>query len=361
MSVYKRGDRWYYYIKIKGVRYRGSIPEARTKYKAQEAERKIRDEIFEGRYGKAQSRKALKEFFEEIYLPWAKANKRSWKSDESRIKPILAHFGGKNLTDISPFLVEKYKITRSKSVTKYGSTRTVAAVNRELALLSRIFTMAIRDRHASKNPVAEVGLFKGEAGRTRYLLPEEEAQLLAVAANHKQLRLVILIALHTGMRRGEILKLKRKDVDFYRGEIHVTQTKTDEDRTVPMNDTLRLELTSHIASLESEYLFANLKTGKPIASIQRAFEAARLDAGLEDFRFHDLRHTAATRMAEAGVDPFTIAAILGHRDVKTTARYAHATMMAKRRAVTALEGQLVESGPQIGHKAAGAGRLALAK
>jgi integrase len=351
----------HYYIKIKGVRYRGSIPEARTKYKAQEAERKIRDEIFEGRYGKAQSRKTLKEFFEETYLPWAKTNKRSWKSDESRIKPILAQFGGKKLTDITSFLVEKYKITRSKTLTRGGTTRAKATINRELALLSRLFTLAIRNKCASKNPVAEVGLFKGLTSRTRYLLPEEEASLIGAVAGHTHLRLVILIALHTGMRRGEILKLKKKDVDFYRGEIHVTQTKTDEDRTVPMNDTLRLELSSHIASHESEYLFMNPQTGKPVVSIQRAFEAARLEAGLEDFRFHDLRHTAATRMAEAGVDVFTISAILGHKDIKTTARYAHSTAMAKRRAVAALEGQNRESGPQIGHTSGREQRLALAK
>lgn len=128
-----------------------------------------------------------------------------------------------------------------------------------------------------------------------------------------------------------------------------------------MNETLRLELLSHCAGLTSERLFANAKTGKPVVSIQRAFEAARLEAGLEDFRFHDLRHTAATRMAEAGVDVFTIAAILGHKDIKTTARYAHATIMAKRRAVAVLESQFVETGPQIGHREDVRGRLALAK
>lgn len=247
------------------------------------------------------------------------------------------------------------------SVALRGSIRTKAAVNRELALLSRIFTLPISNRLVNSNTVSEVEHLKGEVRRTRYLLPEEEVRLMAAVASHARLRLVVLIALHTGMRRGEILKLKRKDVDFYRGEILVKETKIDEDRAVPMNETIRLELLSHCAGLTSEYVFGSPKTGKPFSSIQRAFEATRRLAGLEDFRFHDLRHTAATRMAESGVDPFTIAAILGHRNTRTTARYAHATIVAKRRAVEALEGRSRESGPQIGHIEDVRGRLALAK
>jgi integrase len=351
MSVYKRGDRWYYYIKIKGVRYRGSIPEARTKYKAQEAERKIRDEIFEGRYGKAQSNKTLKEFAVEVYLPWAKANKRSWKNDNSRIKPILAQFGSKKLVDITPFHVEKYKIIRSKTTTKRGTTRAKATVNRELELLSRIFTLAISNRLVRTNPVSEVEHLKGEVRRTRYLLPEEEEKLMTqLTGKRSHLRLIILIALHTGMRRGEILRLKKSDLDFHRGEILVTETKIDEDRTVPMNETLRLELQSHCAYLKSDYLFVNPKTGKPMGDIKNAFTGACKDAEIKGLRFHDLRHTASTRMGEAGIDPFTIAEIMGHKDIKTTASYTHATREAKRRAVAALEGAARKSGPQMGHK-----------
>jgi integrase len=351
MSVYKRGDRWYYYIKIKGVRYRGSIPEARTKYKAQEAERRIRDEIFEGRYGKAQSNKTLKEFVEEVYRPWAKENKRSWKSDESRLKPILAYFGSKKMLDINPFLVEKYKVTRSKVVTVRGKERSRASVNRELELLSRIYSLAISNREVRNNPVSEVDHYKGEVRRSRYLLPDEEERLMEqFTGKRAHLRLIVLVALHTGMRLGEILKLRRRELDFHRGEILVTRTKTDEDRRVPMNDSLYQELVSHCAELASEYVFANPETERPLVCIKRAFEKALEDASIEDFRFHDLRHTAATRMGEAGIDPFTIAAILGHKSIAMTASYTHATQQAKRRAVAALENAGVESGPQMGHR-----------
>ena len=351
MSVSKRGSVWYYYIKIKGVRYRGSIPEARTKYLAQEAERKIRNEIFEGRYGAAQSNKTLGEFVEEIYLPWAKANKRSWRNDVSRLKPILAYFGGRKLIDINPFTVEKYKIDRSKTITIRGAQRSKATVNRELELLSRIYTLAISNRVARINPVSEVDHLKGEIRRTRYLLPDEETRLMGqFTGKRSHLRLIVMLALQTGMRRGEILRLRKSDLDFHRGEILVTQTKIDEDRRIPMNETIRLELSAHCAGLDSEYLFMNPKTGRAITDIKKAFVSACQDAKIQGLRFHDLRHTAATRMGEAGIDPFTIASIMGHKDIKTTATYTHATREAKRRAVSALEVANRESGPQIGHK-----------
>src|SRR4051812_45253579 len=135
MSVYKRGNRWYYYIKINGVRRRGAIPEARTKYQAEQAETRIRNEIFEGRFGVRQTSKTLKGFVEETFLPWAKENKRSWRNDVSRAKPILAFFGKRRMVDISPFLVEKYKSERGKSKTRRGDVRAKATVNRELQLL----------------------------------------------------------------------------------------------------------------------------------------------------------------------------------------------------------------------------------
>lgn len=362
MSVCKRGNRWYYYIKIKGTRYRGAIPEARTKYQAQEAERKIRDQIFEGKYGSAQSNKTLKEFVEKVFLSWAKENKRSWRTDISRLKPIVACFGNKRLADISPFLIEKYKITRSRTVTVRGKQRSKASVNRELELLSRIFSLAVSNREIRSNPVSEIQHLKGEIRRTRYLLPDEEGRLMEVLnGKSSHLRLIVQVALHTGMRRGEILNLRKADLDFHRGEIRVTRTKTDEDRTVPMSGTLYELLSVHCADLRSEFVFTNPKTGKARTDIKKAFETACREAIIEEFRFHDLRHTASTRMGEAGIDPFTIAEILGHKDIRTTVRYTHATHEAKRRAIAALEGVELERGPQMGHKHQQRPMLAAAK
>jgi Site-specific recombinase XerD len=239
-----------------------------------------------------------------------------------------------------------------------GGLRSKASVNRELQLLSRVFSLAIKNRELKANPCSEIEQFKGEVRRNRYLLPDEEERLMAqLIGRRAHVRLIVVVALDTGMRRGEILRLRKQDVDFYRGNIHVTETKIDEDRDIPMNDTITNELMTHCANLKSDYLFANPKTGKPIADIKNAFTGACEDAELEDLRFHDMRHTAATRMGEAGVDPFTIAAIMEHKDIKTTSEYTHATIAAKRAAVVALQ----QSGPQMGHREEQRPKLAAAK
>ncbi len=295
MSTYKRGKRWCYYIRIKGTRYRGTIPEARTKYQAQQAETRIRNQIFEGKYGTFQSNKTLRALVEKDFLPWARENKRSWRNDFSRIKPLLAFFGSQKLADISSFLIEKYKIKRSKTITMRGTKRSQTTVNRELQLLSRVLSMAVSSRDLRTNPCFEIRKFKGEVRRKRYLLPGEEARLMqALVCRRGYLRLIVMIALHTGMRRGEILRLGKQDIDFCRGEIHVTKTKTDRDREVPITATLERELKSHCATLHSDFLFANPKTRLPISDIKHGFDSVCEQAGIPDFWFHDLRHTAAT-------------------------------------------------------------------
>src|SRR5260370_42390194 len=106
MSVYKRGKKgthWHYYFRVRGVRYRGAIPEARTKWEAERAESKIKQDVFEGRFGKIETgTMKLKDFIEEIYMPWAKANKKSWLNNRYS-KPILEQFfANKQLREIQP-------------------------------------------------------------------------------------------------------------------------------------------------------------------------------------------------------------------------------------------------------------------
>jgi len=153
------------------------------------------------------------------------------------------------------------------------------------------------------------------------------------------LRPIVVVALNTGMRRGEILGLKKACVDFQREVIYLEKTKTGKGRTVPMNATVRDELTALCHSaIHSEYVFTNPKTGARLIDIKKSFTSACDDAKIVDFRFHDLRHTAATRMADAGADAFTIAEVPGQSDLKMTKRYTHALGDKKRRAVAGLSG-----------------------
>src|SRR5215216_5507243 len=144
MTVKKRGGRWHFSFQIKGVRYREAIPEARTKFQAEQAETKVRDQVFQGTYGTLQlGMESFCQFVSETYLPWAKANKRTWRNDEIIANQWAEIFRGKSLREVSPLAIEKWKRDRAQSITRRGTTRSPASVNLELAVLSRIFALAV--------------------------------------------------------------------------------------------------------------------------------------------------------------------------------------------------------------------------
>jgi integrase len=243
MPVHKRATKWHYAFCIRGVRYRGAIPEARTKFEAEQVETKIKLSVFECRYGKPVGDQSLVEFAENVYLSWARQNKRSWKHDEFRIRTIADCFKGKTFAQVSPLLIEKFKKERRESVTKRGSLRSAASVNRELELLSRIFNLAIDYGVAETNPCSKVRKLRLNNKRIRYLSDEEEPLLFAALTGQRvHLRPMVITAIGTGMRRGDQLNLRWEKVDFQRNVIYVPNSKTDRDYTVPMNQDVRNEL-----------------------------------------------------------------------------------------------------------------------
>ena len=338
MTVRKRGSRWWYDFRIRGVRYRSSIPEARTKAQAEQAEAKVRTDIFEGRYGgRRAGTTSLAKFVNDVYLPWAKVNKRSARDDMRRAQTLLDSFGGKTLAEISPLLIERYKRERAEALTRRGTRICPGTVNNELALLSRIFTMAVEQSLINTNPCARVKSLRTPDVRARYLSREEETRLLANLPVMGPARSLVELALHTGMRRGEILSLTWAQVDFERGVLLVTNTKTGRDRQVPINSDLRSVLLAAQVRRNGPYVFGG-QGGKSYSAawLHATFQRACVAAGIAGLRFHDLRHTAATRMAEAGVSAFNIKAVLGHANIQMTERYAHATPDGVRGAVEAL-------------------------
>lgn len=154
----------------------------------------------------------------------------------------------------------------------------------------------------------------------------------------------MIVALNTGLRRGEIFSLKWSDVDFQRGRLVVRKTKASKERFVPMNATVR-ELLQSIPRLLTDYVFPSPKTAGRLTDIKKSFRSAVDLAAIENLRFHDLRHTFATRLADAGTDAYTLMEIMGHADLKTTMIYVHASGEAGRRAVEKLDAKR-----QFGHE-----------
>jgi len=216
MSVFKRGSKWCYDFWVGGKRYRGSIPEARVKAQAERAENAIRDQVYEGRYGKKHAAAPLlRDFITNTFLPSSRANKRTWREDVYRSQSILAFFGKYRLDEFSSAQIEKFKMKRQQTPTKTGSERRPATVNRELENLSRMFNLAIDMGIPLTNACLKVQSLSEDNERNRYLSDAEERRLLDVLqGRRKHLRSIVLIDLQTGLRKQELLSLRWQNVDF---------------------------------------------------------------------------------------------------------------------------------------------------
>jgi integrase len=152
-----------------------------------------------------------------------------------------------------------------------------------------------------------------EDKRLRYLIIEECMILLNASDSH--LKPIVITVLNTGMRRGEILSLKRKNLDLTHGFILLDKIKNGERREIPINKTLGGVLQASPKGLASPFVVFHPKTGLPYGEIIHSFETARKKANLEDFHFHDLRHTFASHLIMSGADLATVKELLGHKDI----------------------------------------------
>lgn len=338
MTIRKRKDtgKWVSDFYYNGERIVRTLKFARTKKEAEQAEAVIMNQVFQQAYGfDSKPDKRFEDFVIETYLPYSETNKKSFYSDVLICRVLVNAFKGKTLRQITPPMIEEFKQERLNTPTKHGNKRSPATVNRLLSVLSKIFTLAFDAELIDDNPCRKVRKFRLNNQRVRVLSSDEELALLQALSNNELVKLIVIFALNTGLRRGEIFNLRWFDVDFNRGLIQIRESKSNKMRVVPMNDTTHRLLDRLPRS--SEFVFPSPKTGVKLNQIKRSFRRAVAEAGIDDFRFHDLRHTAATRMADAGADAFTLMKILGHSDIRMTARYTHATDAALRRAVTNLD------------------------
>jgi integrase len=185
-------------------------------------------------------------------------------------------------------------------------------------------------------------LLKEPPGRLRYLTPEEKDRLLDGCAEPPYLRPIVASAIHTGMRRGNIVKLRWPDIDLKRRTILLSKTKNNERNVIPMNATVAAVLQTLPRHLDSEFLFPGVNGNM----ITMAFKRACRRAGLTDLRFHDLRHTFGSHPAMERFNLRTIQQLLGHKDLRMTMRYAHLSAEHLQQAVNRLDVVLGDSAEQ---------------
>ncbi|BCA80300.1 site-specific integrase [Desulfuromonas sp. AOP6] len=237
--------------------------------------------------------------------------KKGGKQENSRIN-ILSK------TSLAPRFLATIK---GSDIAKYRDERLLErspiTVNNELILLSHLFTVARKEwgLEGLRNPVSDIRKPKQPAGRERRLLPGEEEQLLKSAP--VKLRPIIVLALETAMRLGELTELNWNNVDLTRKIAHLTETKNGSARTVPLSSRAILELKAIPRRLDGKVFGYSSNTSS------KAFAALVKNLKLEDLRFHDLRHEATSRLFEKGLNPMEVASITGHKTLQMLQRYTH--------------------------------------
>ena len=255
-----------------------------------------------------------------LTLPEVKA-KRSYDRDGRSLKLLIPFFGERLLKDITPALVEAYRQKRlSEPSGRTPSTLTKpATVNREIACFKTIFNKAVKDGKAERNPAHGVKLLKENNERDRILSTEEYARLLMACPAH--LKPIVKLAYLTAMRQGEILGLTWGQVDLKEGFIRLRpeDTKTNEARLVPLTRELAKMFKDMPRGLPGVKVFTYAT--RSIGSIKKGFVTACQNAGIENFTFHDLRHTAINNWRLQGNDYFRIMAATGHKTMTVFKRY----------------------------------------
>ena len=293
---------------------------------AKEALRIRKAEIAQDRYQIPKKRKPPK--FDTVcnrYMEHAKKSKRSWERDEETLKLAKAFFKRKRIDEISSWDVERFKASRVKQVSK-------STVNREIAVIKRLFTLAVDWNLVEKNPVKKVAMYRLEEKVMRVLSQDEEQKLINAAAPH--FKPLIIVAINTGMRRGELLALQWEQVDLHSNTITIKQSKNGKVRHIPINKKAQ-EALENIPEPHEEHVF--VYRGLPVKAIKTAFSGAVRRAGIAHCTLHCCRHTFATRLVLAGVDLATVMQLMGHASISTTMKYAHPSPPHKREAVGRLD------------------------
>jgi integrase len=319
---------WVRFIDAEGALRREKVG---SKSAAIKMYRKRKNEALEGKKlpKKLRSRVVLFAELADDYLVHAKANNEGWKADKNRIATLKAAFGNRPVAIPIADLREWFSAKEWKPSTS----------NRCRTVLRSIYKLGIENKKAESNPVPLLKRWKVAAGRVRFLSAEEEVNLrnviLAKYAKHLP---EFEIALNTGMRRKEqYVRIDWSCVDFVQENLFIPQSKTGTSRNIDLNEeAIAAFKTLHERKKGKGPIFAAERGSKALKGGRQWFEDALAEAKVENFTWHCLRHTFASRMVMAGVDLRTVADLMGHASIQMTMRYAHLAKAHKAGAVKTL-------------------------
>ncbi len=303
----------------------------RVKRDAESWARTTEDEIIRGVYiprshsEKTTIKKALERYLNEV----TPTKKESTQGVEiRRAKILIPRIGQYSLASLGAEHVAKYRDDR------LAEGKSPDTVRLELALLSHLYTIAIKEWGMGLvgNPVLNIKRPSPSKGRDRRLSPEETQRLIKACEIHSNpmLAWIVKLALYTGMRHGEIVNLKRQQVNLERRSVHLTDTKNGSSRTVPLSNkalsVLKHAMGHLIQPIDTDLLFfgepGKDKKRRPYVT-NRVWRMALERANIKELRFHDLRHEATSRFVEAGLSDQEVSSITGHKSMQMLKRYTH--------------------------------------
>jgi len=332
-GLYQRGKSgvWWLDCRINGQRHQVKLGKGISRTVATELAQVKRASILKGEAGIGRKKKDITfDKAAELFLNWTEVNRKpkTLKCYGEFVSQLLKFFGGKNLSKIHPFLLEKYKVKRLNDGAK-------VSVNREMSCLKNIFNRCIEwKKFEGDNPVKGVQMVKETRGRTRFLDYDEEDQLLAAAL--EPLCTIILVGIYAGLRiQSEALTLKNEDIDLHhrRLTVQAAHAKNGETKTVPISTELLGPLKAQMARSTGEYVFVKRDRVTPLKSIRTAFETVCRNAKLTDVTPHVLRHTFASRLVMNGADLRTVQELGGWKSMSMVERYSHLSDRHKAEAV----------------------------
>ncbi len=335
MGLSKRNRTWWMSFSYQGKQVRRSTGTSDRKL-AEAILAKISVNIIEGRYfdrleeQERTFREMMDKYLKEVSV---KKSHRSLLRDKSCLLRLLPWFGDKTLAEVTPKLISAYKVKRREDGVA------PATINKELGLVKAAFNVAIKEwEWCRDNPVRRVAMEKVNNARVRWLNDEEFASVLERCPDW--LKPLVQVARYTGMRRENIVALQWDQVDLFRKVIMLDQTKNGDRLGIPLCERVTevFKVLARVRHIRSKHVFTGPE-GKAYdgAAVSMAFVRACRAAGIENFRFHDLRHTFASLLVQRGVDLYRVQRLLGHRDGRMTQRYSHLSPENLREAVAVFD------------------------
>jgi integrase len=326
VSLFKRGSVWWSYLFSDGIRHQYSTGTSNRR-QAETIEAKLKEEVNNRRFQIVRADPDMK-FGELAARFMASGSVRSHHI--YHLKFLLPYFSETAVVRLTKSLTDEFRKCRQVA----NESIKDATINRDLSVLRHILYWGVDEQLLATNPLARLKMARERRTRRQVLSVGEEQSLLGSAKDH--LYAMVIMALDTGMRRGEITSQLWEDIDFSQEVLFVTRSKTPEgeSREIPLTARLHEHL---LENRKNTGLIINFR-GQPVRIVKRTWKTALKNASVRYIRFHDLRHTFNTRLMEAGVLQEIRMALMGHSSgSKVHSNYTHIELPAKRKAIRLLE------------------------